>query len=192
MAKESIAKCANGFWRNGSKYSFMPSSAECTVLSAKPTTKKLSIPTVFTKNGSPCLPHGEQYFEFNVWELDLITDVKDRATLFILDESSKTLAEEVLGVWRKAICDIEDRDYRREEWKEWYSKCDALTIYFTGNKIARKLQYAFCLTIHQSQGSTFQKVFADNDVMWETKTKLRNQLLYVQGSRASKQLVLAT
>ncbi len=45
---------------------------------------------------------------------------------------------------------------------------------------------ASVLTVHRSQGSTFENVYIASDVFWPKDIKLRRQLLYVAVSRASK------
>jgi hypothetical protein len=130
--------------------------------------------------------------EFEGWYLDVLTDLGDRATIFIVDESEKTKVMAVCGGAKKAILDthLEHRD-RAEQWAKWYKGLNELGLKSSGNSFMRKLQYAFALTIHQSQGSTFKTVFADaSNVFGCQDTELRNKLLYVQGSRASQELYL--
>lgn len=45
---------------------------------------------------------------------------------------------------------------------------------------------AAVLTVHRSQGSTFNEVFVDGDVFWAKDPLLRRQLVYVAVSRASE------
>ncbi len=45
---------------------------------------------------------------------------------------------------------------------------------------------ASVLTVHRSQGSTFEEVYVASDVFWPGNTLLRKQLVYVAVSRASK------
>jgi DNA replication protein DnaC len=130
--------------------------------------------------------------DFEGWYLDVLTDLGDRATIFIVDESEKTKVMAVCGGAKKAILDthLEHRD-RAEQWAKWYKGLNELGLKSSGNSFMRKLQYAFALTIHQSQGSTFKTVFADaSNVFGCQDTELRNKLLYVQGSRASHELYL--
>ena len=130
--------------------------------------------------------------DFEGWYLDVLTDLGDRATIFIVDESEKTKVLAVCGGAKKAILDthLEYRD-RAEKWRVWYQGLNELGLKSSGNSFMRKLQYAFALTIHQSQGSTFKCVFADTaNVFGCQDPELRNKLLYVQGSRASQELYL--
>ncbi len=50
---------------------------------------------------------------------------------------------------------------------------------------------ASVLTVHRSQGSTFENVFVSSDVFWPNDMCLRKQLLYVAVSRASHQVWFA-
>jgi len=130
--------------------------------------------------------------DFEGWYLDVLTDLGDRATIFIVDESEKTKVMTVCGGAKKLILDthLEHCD-RAEKWRLWYQGLNELGLKSSGNSFMRKLQYAFALTIHQSQGSTFKTVFADTaNVFGCQDTELRNKLLYVQGSRASQELYL--
>jgi hypothetical protein len=130
--------------------------------------------------------------DFNGWYLDILTDLGDRATIFTVDESEKTKVMAVCGGAKKNILDthLEHRE-RSEMWRLWYKGLNELGLKSSGNSFMRKLQYAFALTIHQSQGSTFKCVFADaSNVFGCQDVEIRNKLLYVQGSRASQELYL--
>ncbi|WP_269622768.1 ATP-dependent DNA helicase [Prochlorococcus marinus] len=50
---------------------------------------------------------------------------------------------------------------------------------------------ASVLTVHRSQGSTFEEVYIASDVFWAREDSLRKHLLYVAVSRASKAVWLA-
>ena len=53
------------------------------------------------------------------------------------------------------------------------------------------VSYAYSLTVHKSQGSTFQDVFVDvPNLMLNRKVIERNQLYYVAFTRAAKRLFL--
>ncbi|NEP19333.1 MAG: ATP-binding domain-containing protein, partial [Leptolyngbya sp. SIO4C1] len=54
------------------------------------------------------------------------------------------------------------------------------------------VNYAYSLTVHKSQGSTFQDVFVDlPNLMRNPKTVERNQLVYVAFTRAAKRLFVS-
>lgn len=193
MAKKNISQYRGGAeWNNGSKYTFMSPCAECEVLKFEFVENyPVYMPTEFEEDELGNIKiSGHKYFTFAVWALELFTDVRDRSFVNVLDARDRDKATHLLLTWREAIKNIPQKHLRTSQWAEWYKACDSLTIYFDGNQLSRKLQYAFCLTIHQSQGSTFETVFADSDVYWQKDVRQRNQLLYVQGSRASKRLIL--
>jgi exodeoxyribonuclease-5 len=193
MAKKNISQYRGGAeWNNGSKYTFMSPCAEGEVLSLEFIEKyPVYMPTEFEENKDGSIRiSGHQYFIFGVWKLEVLTDVNDRSFVHVLDSRDRDRAAKALLAWREAIKNISHKQLRTSQWSEWFKACDALTIYFDGNQLSRKLQYAFCLTIHQSQGSTFQTVFADSDVYWQKDLRQRNQLLYVQFSRASRKLIV--
>jgi|GEM_PF-2230435 len=165
-------------WNTGSKYTILNSCGECTITDVES--------QFITVQGS----------KFATWRLEIETDLGDRAVVNILDLSEKDKSIQLFGGWRKLILTMpnntpSERDDRKTEWKKFYRALDALCVMPSGNTFMRKLQYAFALTIHQSQGSTFETVFADtSNVYGCPEVKLRNQLLYVMGSRASKKLFL--
>ncbi len=61
-------------------------------------------------------------------------------------------------------------------WKQFFLIRDAFA----------SLGPAAVLTIHRSQGSTFEEVFVDSDVFWAKDKTLQRQLIYVAVSRAKK------
>jgi exodeoxyribonuclease-5 len=68
---------------------------------------------------------------------------------------------------------------REKRWMEFWD----LKQYF------HEVDYAYSLTIHKSQGSTFQDVFVDIPSMWANRNPIeRNQLCYVAITRAAKRL----
>ncbi len=64
----------------------------------------------------------------------------------------------------------------RSIWKQFFLIRDAFA----------SVGPAAVLTIHRSQGSTFEEVFVDSDVFWAKDKILRRQLIYVAVSRAKK------
>ncbi len=58
--------------------------------------------------------------------------------------------------------------------------------FFTIRDCFASLVPASVLTVHRSQGSTFEKVFVARDVFWPQDLNLRKQLLYVAVTRASR------
>lgn len=65
--------------------------------------------------------------------------------------------------------------------------------YFELNSLFAPMDYAYALTVHKSQGSTFDNVMVDSpDIMRNPKERERHQCLYVACSRAAKRLLIAS
>lgn len=165
----------NAKWATGSSTTLMHSCDECVITNVTRGTKK-----VFG-------------VDFNGYFLVVTTDLGDDATIFTVNESEKDKVTQVCNGQKKAILDTHiEYGSRSQMWAIYYKGLNELNLKSVGNGYMRKLQYAFALTIHQSQGSTFGCVFADTfNVFGCQDVKLRNQLLYVQGSRASQELYIA-
>ena len=91
---------------------------------------------------------------------------------------------------------------RSRKWSEYFafkSKYLLATNIKRGTQIIyqRDIDYAFALTSHKSQGSTYENVFIDlNDMLYDSYGKLYNNYddilrrIYVACSRAKKQLII--
>ena len=55
-----------------------------------------------------------------------------------------------------------------------------------------KFDYAYCITVHASQGSEWKKVVFFDDKMWEGRPTERRRLLYTAITRAKEQLTIVT
>ena len=55
-----------------------------------------------------------------------------------------------------------------------------------------KFDYAYCITVHASQGSEWKKVVFFDDKMWENRASDRRRLLYTAITRAKEQLTIVT
>ncbi|MEO0808310.1 MAG: AAA family ATPase [Cyanobacteria bacterium J06643_4] len=105
-----------------------------------------------------------------VWELEVETDENQERKLRVLHEDEKQRLKELLS------------DY--SEKKQWMAFWDYKELF-------HDLSYAYSLTVHKSQGSTFQDVFVDvPNLMLNRKVTERNQLYYVAFTRAAKRLFL--
>ena len=108
--------------------------------------------------------------EWPVWFLSVETEERNYKTLQVLHESG---ANEM-----KLKLDVLARDKR---WLEFWDLRQRF----------HEVDYAYSLTIHKSQGSTFQDVFVDMPSMAANPNVIeRNQLCYVAFTRAAKRLFL--
>ena len=105
-----------------------------------------------------------------VWELEVETDENQERKLRVLHEDEQQRLKVLLS------------DY--SEKKQWMAFWDYKELF-------HELSYAYSLTVHKSQGSTFQDVFVDvPNLMLNRKVVERNQLYYVAFTRAAKWLFL--
>ncbi|MGC1307873.1 MAG: AAA family ATPase [Phormidesmis sp.] len=107
---------------------------------------------------------------WQVWELEIMTEEHQEKTLRVLHEDEQPRFKALLS------------DY--SEKKQWMSFWDYKQLF-------HEVSYAYSLTVHKSQGSTFQDVFVDvPNLMLNRKVTERNQLYYVAFTRAAKRLFL--
>ncbi len=105
---------------------------------------------------------------WQVWALQVFTDDGYPRTVNVLHEASQADYAKLLKLYA---------DEKR--WQEFW---DLKTLF-------ANLSYAYCLTIHKSQGSTFQNVFVDvPNALINRNIRERNQLLYVAITRSAKRL----
>jgi exodeoxyribonuclease-5 len=108
--------------------------------------------------------------EWPLWILEVETENGDYKTLRVLHESGQTEF--------KAKVDVLAQEKRWMEFWDLQQRFHAV-------------DYAYSLTIHKSQGSTFQDVFVDVPSMLSNRNVIeRNQLCYVAFTRAAKRLFL--
>ena len=151
------------------KFIFMQSCAECTVKAVR--------------EGSA----GFEKERFNCYYLDVESDLGAKTTLVCIHPDSWERAKTFVRKWKSDILELPAHS-RKLEWANYYEFLEKFNL-LAGRSLLCRLQYAYCQTIHQSQGGTFGKVFLDlPSVFGCREVKLRNQLLYVAGSRASEHL----
>ncbi|MBE9135885.1 AAA family ATPase [Nodosilinea sp. LEGE 07088] len=108
--------------------------------------------------------------EWPLWILEVETETGDFKTLRVLHESGQ-------GEFKTNL------DFLAKE-KRWMEFWDLQQRFHA-------VDYAYSLTIHKSQGSTFQDVFVDVPSMAANRNVIeRNQLCYVAFTRAAKRLFL--
>lgn len=107
---------------------------------------------------------------WRTWSLEIETEEGKTRRLRVLHESEAERFETMLKGHAMA-----------KSWKSFWE----LKQFF------HDLRYAYCLTVHKSQGSTFQDVFVDlPNLMTNRKVMERNQLCYVAFTRTANRLFI--
>jgi len=131
-------------------------------------------------------------------------------TLQIVDHTDektlKSYKNILFHLYRNAI--TSDSTNRGKNWRKYFAFKDMhlcmidITLYFNGEKIKIKksIDYAYGLTAHKAQGSTYKHVSVDlQDIIYYykngkynsyTDVSLRNKLLYVALSRAQESAII--
>jgi GTPase SAR1 family protein len=129
---------------------------------------------IILQNSSECLvTHVREVTyatDYEIFELTCRTEYGDTVTLRVLKpESQGVLAYKLKGLTFQ------------KNWQAFY----ALKNQF------HNVDYCYAMTVHKSQGSTFQNVFvALSDIFINKKVVERNQLYYVAVTRASKKIFM--
>ncbi|NJK59356.1 MAG: AAA family ATPase [Oscillatoriales cyanobacterium SM2_1_8] len=105
-----------------------------------------------------------------VWLLSVITEEGDRRILKVLDGEGQPR-------WQQRLSELA----AAKRWLEFWQLKQRF----------HDVDYAYSLTVHKSQGSTFQDVFVDVPSLTQNRNPVeRNQLCYVAFTRAAKRLFL--
>ncbi|MDX2213198.1 MAG: AAA family ATPase [Oculatellaceae cyanobacterium bins.114] len=114
--------------------------------------------------------HPGQQGSWSVWFLHVLTDEGKYRDITVLHEVSQSQFQRLLEAYAS-----------EKRWQEFWEL----------KNLFADLNYAYCLTIHKSQGSTFQNVFVDvSNALINRNVRERNQLLYVAVTRAAKRLFI--
>ncbi|MBW4634290.1 MAG: AAA family ATPase [Iphinoe sp. HA4291-MV1] len=174
MAKDAILKWVD---QREKKSIVMHSCQECEVISVKPG----NIRMMFT--GTP----------IDIFSLEVQTDTGKEIELVMIHPDNWDYMKAYLLDFRKSITKKDDLQEKKKLWRQWYEMLELYNLSFHGNAMMHRLQYAYALTVHQSQGSTFNNVFVDTaNIFGCRENRLRNQLLYVAYSRASEHLYVSS
>lgn len=119
---------------------------------------------------------------FDVWNLRVDTDLGTRLRVYCIDEGSKSALLLKLDDLKQQALELPNYSTERKaKWREYFALRDKFA----------PLNHCYALTVHKSQGSTFNNVYvALSDILKNRKIQERNQLLYVAYSRAAKKLVI--
>lgn len=172
MAKEPIIL---GSGRN--KEVLLPTCGECTITRSAFTDVRMK------SNG--------HLLNFDGWHVEADSDTGKRLSMTLVARTSWEQVRKFVGEFKKEILATPDRRERASLWQEYYELLEQLNLVVRGNSLLHRLQFAASLTIHMSQGSTFQHVFVDQSNIFGCRIpKTRNQLLYVAATRASDSLTV--
>lgn len=126
--------------------------------------------------GTGDLPTDEPW---DTWELTVTGD-------FAMAKTFRVIAAEDEQRWQKWLKDLADEAREANGQK----RSELWDLFFRRKDCVGKLQPASALTVHKSQGSTFQHVFLhwDIDGRGSQPTAVQNQLSYVGITRAAESL----
>lgn len=130
----------------------------------------------------------------------------DTTPLFVLDSSNRINLIKYIQLYDELVNNAKNasNNQRSRLWKEFFKfKEDCLVIVDVKNtitnelKLKRTIDYGFAISVHKSQGSTFENVFVDiNNIVFDKNGNTRsnaeeiNKCLYVACSRAKNKLYL--
>ena len=116
---------------------------------------------------------------WDTWELTVTGD-------FSMARTFRVIAKKDERRWQKCLNDVAEQ----ARYASGAERSDLWDLFFKRQDCVGKLQPASALTVHKSQGSTFQHVFLhwDIDGRGSQPTATQNQLSYVGITRAAKSL----
>lgn len=130
------------------------------------------------------------------------TDKKTSLNQFIIstENSQEVISELAEYIENVRLSAIFEKNYKiaGRLWRDYYTICDSFLssmdlIYDNRVIKSKSIDYGYSITIHKSQGGTFNTVYVDHrdiDIANNFDKEMRNQLLYVAMSRCSNQVVL--
>lgn len=108
------------------------------------------------------------------------TDVGTVYAHVIHPDEAARLQDSLQAIANKARAKTTTRNQSTALWAKWHRLKDLFS----------NLRYCYCITVHRSQGSTYETVLVDVDnILTNRRKDERRKLLYVAFSRASKRLV---
>lgn len=175
----------------------------------------VSYSTILDEFGSPIIVNSEDYIIDQISEyrnkydikgylvkLKAITTGITTSYIFVVDHSDPDNVSRYIAIFNKYITDARGAkrgSHRVDAWERFYQFKNynllMTNLYTPSNTliVSKDLDYGFGLTVHKTQGSTFNNIFINvKDIVFNksgipySDTNLRNRLLYVALSRASK------
>lgn len=168
-----------------------------------------SYKTLVDENNNPIIVNSDDYIiedissyknemklKVNLVVLTSCSTNKNTETLQVLDHSDLKNVEHYINIL-SALRDNAKKVGGRKGWYPFYKFKNniiaMIDVTVDGRIIKRELDYGYAMTVHKSQGSTFDNVFVDGQDICSPLTKygkrypnelnLRNRLLYVALSR---------
>lgn len=129
---------------------------------------------------------------YNVWVLDVKDNLK-KGTIYVVTESDRERLNKTISELKKSI--IEIKNYLSKKANISTRKLFIVTrlweyFYYSFIDIFADISYGYCITIHKSQGSTFDDVYLDcKNILHFNKSDSLN-CLYTGVTRASKTLTI--
>jgi exodeoxyribonuclease-5 len=122
----------------------------------------------------------ESFEEYNIWRLDVIDEKGIKYHLKVIDKSSKTQFQNNLKLLAKEA-NIKATKKEPKPWKEYHKYKHRFA----------ELNYAYAMTSHKSQGSSFSNVFVHQaDLFLNRNLPELYRSLYVSYSRCCDRLII--
>jgi exodeoxyribonuclease-5 len=113
---------------------------------------------------------------FKVWKLQILLDDGEVILITTLHEDSRAKYEELLRIL------AEEARARERKWTDYWNLKEQFP----------ELKYAYAITAHRSQGSTYKTAFVCwQDILRNSDVNEAYRCLYVACTRPSKQLILS-
>lgn len=115
-----------------------------------------------------------EYGRWKVWQITFVDDFGSTVTVPVLHEDERER-------YQKRVDELRDAAIARQRsWKLFYGLKEGFA----------KVEYAFAMTVHKAQGSTFNTAFVDWRDLASCRGSERQALMYVATTRPSQRLAL--
>lgn len=179
-----------------------------------------SYSTILDEFNSPIIINSEDYIVEEILDYNnkyiiqgflttfrAVSNGKVTSRLFIVDHTNQDSLIRYVSIFNSLLSKAQNSKggYRRQAWDEFYAFRNynllMSDLYTESGKLitSKDIDYAFGLTVHKTQGSTFSNIFVNvNDIIYNkygvpySNIGLRNRLLYVAFSRARNSAFILT